>query len=212
MKHPFLIALLCIAQNVFSQDYKFFIEKEGKLAPLSETEFNKSIDHTRNVEVYVENESGKMGVIFTRKRDGKLTPDEMKLLHSFLNEKDLHTNGHDYIVINYVTSSPKIEAGSTTSGWYILDQKYLKKLKKEGTESVFFIYNENQNEATNYYARKHINWVSDTSNFILQLLFPAEGSMANAAVIRPDGTFKAYLGEYTPDEVYTMIEELKKMP
>lgn len=212
MKTAMKIVIVACALSVtgVSAQRKYYIEQNGTLNPTTQAYFEKSIDYNKNVDVYLENDTSEIAVLYVRRREGKLDSEKMNLLRKYLKQISGGAVIENHlIIINYITSVPVIEPKEPISNWYILNKNYTTRLKKE-TPNYYFIYNEAQTEAKNHYNRKYIKLYPDTGSNLLKLLFPAEANYGNAAVIRPDGTFITYLGEYGPDEVYRMIESFKK--
>lgn len=206
-----VLALFC-SNLLFAQDMKYYIEENGKLLPTTKVIFERSIDYTKNVDVYLENDKGQMGILYIRRREGKLDAEQMIALKKYLKEySGTNINKDEYIVIDYITAAPVDDSIS----WFSIKNKtrkhYTKKINRITSAKNFVIYNmEGRTKWIPNGDKK--DCIADKSNFILKLLFVAQANYGNAAVIRPDGTYITYLGEYGPDEVYKKIKSLKAMP
>jgi len=91
------------------------------------------------------------------------------------------------------------------------NKKFTKKLNKIVPCKRFEIFKEHgRNDTFPDKYKKEWNWIPDINDYILKLFFPAEALYGSVAVIRPDGTFMAYLGEYEEERVFEMVEKLKE--
>jgi hypothetical protein len=66
---------------------KYYIEQNGTLHPTTQASFEKSIDHTKNVDVYLENDTSEIAVLYVRRREGKLDEAKLKQLKAFLQQR-----------------------------------------------------------------------------------------------------------------------------
>ncbi|MFP5436196.1 MAG: hypothetical protein ACLGH8_00235 [Bacteroidia bacterium] len=206
------VSILFYCNLTTAQDMKYYTEENGKLLPTTKVAFEKSIDHSKNVDVYLENNEGQIGVLYIRRREGKLDAEQMTALKKYLKEysrKDI--NKDEYIVIDYITAAPVNDSISWFSIWNKTSKHYTKKINRITSSKNFVVYNmEGRTRWIPNGDKK--DCIADKNNVILKLFFVAQANYGNAAVIRPDGTYITHLGEYGPDEVYNMIKTLKAMP
>lgn len=211
LKIIILFFLFC-SNPITAQDMKYFIEENETLLPTNKVTFEKSIDHSKNVDVYLENDNRQIGVLYIRKREGKLDAKMVEKLKSFLKIKSgTDIKSDEYIVIDYITAAPVNDSISWFSIGNKTSNRYTKKINRIISSKNIVIYN--TDGRTKWMPSKDKKeCIADENNFILKLLFVAQANYGNAAVIRPDGTYITYLGEYGPDEVYNMMKTLKAMP
>ncbi|WP_116787683.1 hypothetical protein [Flavobacterium psychrotrophum] len=207
LKKAMLLLLFAFSFISNAQNLKYYIEIDKKLTLTTKTDFEKSIDYKKNIDVYLESNDSKIAVLFERKRYGKLTKDEIDELRKFLKEQgNIRVTASKYIIIDYVTSVP-FDDDYPLPIHYATKKAYLKKLNNTVPQQHFAIYNDHpRNEQ---YAVHHTRAFADKENYILKLLFTAEGDYGNVAVISPDGSFISHLGEYDGDTVLEMINKLK---
>ena len=190
---------------------KYYIEENGKLLPTTKITFEKSIDHSKNVDVYLENDNGQIGVLYIRRRDGKLDAEQMKELKTFLKtQSGMSVNDNEYIGIHYLSAQPETDINEGGKYGY-LERKAQRKLLKIVPSKYFHIYATGGRNGKITAKDKEV-LTKDENRFIHKIFFPVEMNYGNVVVVRPDGTYKVYLGEYNPDEIYKMAEALKAMP
>jgi len=202
--------LFCI-HPMTAQEMKYYIEENGKLFLTTKVTFEKSIDHSKNVDVYLENDKGQIGIVYIRRRDGKLDAEQMKELKAFLKaQSGISVNDNEYIGIHYLSAQPETDAIHIGTHGY-RERKTQRKLLKIVPSKYFHIYAAGgRNDKITAKDKKVLT--KDENRFIHKMFFPVEMNYGNVVVVRPDGTYKIYLGEYNPDEIYKMAEALKAMP
>lgn len=194
-----------------AQDRKHYIEDNGKLQQTTQAIFQKSIDHSKNVDVYLENDTSEIAVLYTRRRKGKLDAEKMMTLKNFLRQSGISINDNEYICINYQTSTPvndPVQSGMYTSS---LEKKIQKKLSVIVPSKYVRVYSPGgRNDG--FSEKQKQTFLADDSHLIHKMFFPVEFNYANVVVVKPDGTYQVYFGEHNPDEIYKMTEALKAMP
>lgn len=66
---------------------KYYIEQNGTLHPTTQAYFEKNIDYTKNVDVYMENDTSEIAVLYVRRQEGKLDDAKLKQLKAFLQQR-----------------------------------------------------------------------------------------------------------------------------
>jgi hypothetical protein len=147
--------------------------------------------------------------LITRRIKGKLNTEQLQSLKNyFQKENSIPIEQDDYIVINYVTSYPIIENEKMKSKWSIYQEDYIKELHKKIKCKQFWIHDIIQ-ENLEPYSFKHIKWLKENDEFIKKMFYEYVTNYGNVTIVKPDGHYYTFLGEYGPDEVYEGITELK---
>lgn len=195
------------AQN----EVKYYIENDGKLTPTTQELFDKEIDYKKNIDVYFEKGNEKIGVLYKRKQQGKLsTEDTAAIIHFLENGSGKKVDTNKPVIINYITSTIPLKPEDIQSKWQILQRLYKKESRKRVGSNLFFTYNKNQKHTPEYYKRSYIDWIADNDDLLLPKLFKFEGNYGNVAIIMPDGSYMVHYGEYENETPFYMISLLKK--
>ncbi|MBC5842135.1 MAG: hypothetical protein K2Y30_15660 [Flavobacteriaceae bacterium] len=202
-----IIILICFTSLLFGQrKQKVFYNEIGE--KVEKQKFTESIDHHKNLDVYYENDTTKVGMLVTRQKFGHLDKMTFMNLKEYLTEisaKRIDTTQN--IVINYLTAFPKKAANTKSrSNWNILDNDYLENLHKIADISQFWI-NAPESDNLHYYHADRIKWIADRNNLFKKLFFPYEIRYGNYILIKPDGKFYYYLGEHSKNDI---LENSKK--
>lgn len=202
-----IIIIFLISFKGFSQTKSsvFYNEKNEKI---TKQEFNNSKNYTKNLDLYFENDTLKIGLLIKREKFGILKSNAFKRLKNYLSEiSQVKIDSTKNIVINYLTALPKkAENTKSRSTWNVLDKNYIKKLHKIADINQFWICSP-KSDNLKYYHQNKINWIRDKSNLFSELFFPYEVRYGNYILIKPDGEFYYYLGEHSK---YQILENSKK--
>ena len=201
------LLIFLIPISGFSQEKEeIFYDESG--VEVTEESFLASIDHRKNLDLYFENDSTLYGILVTRQRFGKLDEETFNNLKSYLiSLSGTSIDSTENIVVNYLSPNPGIEKDSKEkSAGNIFDRNYLKKLHKIPNIKQFWI---NSPEADNleHYHRNRIDWLADKENVFEELFFPYKIKSGNFLLIKPDGSYYYYLGEYGKDQVWEASEK-----
>ncbi len=112
------------------------------------------------------------------------------------------------IVINYLSSIPKVDDAEGKSKWTLLEfpNRISRQLKTWYNAEHFWI---NSPGATNleYYHQGKINWISDSKRMLNKLFFPYEVPYGHFVLIKPDGSFLYLLGEHNKADFKRYADE-----
>lgn len=190
--------------SISAQQMKYYIEQNDILIPITKEVFDEK-DRWMYTEAYRQNETETATILYLRRHQGKLDNGKLELLKQHLKEMSgARVVENNYIIINYITSFPKIKRGDRKSEWYITDKDYNERQRKK-TPNIYFVYNPEQKHAVKHFGRKYISVYPDKENKILNVLFPAQGKYSNVAVIKADGTFATYIGGHSPHEIDELL-------
>jgi len=192
-----------ITLNTYGQEkQKIFINENGK--EIKEQTFYNAIKSIKKRHLYFENDTLQYHVIFLKEKYGQLSKKELITLKSYL----LAVSGRkidstENIVINYLTASSSLNESSNygKSNWNILDRNYLRKLHKIANINQFWFHS-SITENLKYYHQKRINWIVDKDNLLKRMFFPFETPYENYLLIKPNGAYYYYIGEYSKFEVW----------
>ena len=201
--------LFCINASGQNKIYKFYGE-EGQ--QISREKFYKTRYNGENIPMYFENDTAKFGILFYKENYGKLNDSSFRSLKNYLYDlKKVKIDSADFIVINYLTKVPGEEQKKhrTRTTWNIFDRNYVRKLKRKNNVSHFWISSlENQN--LKYFYSNRINWLTDRRGVIPELFFPFEYTYGYYIIIKPNGEYYYFIGEYGKQNVWEKTREFAK--
>ena len=190
----------------FSQEkpLKYF-DLEGN--ELTREDFFKSKDFDEVISLYFENDSIRFGTYIKRKIIGKLNESELIIFKSFLQELDSSKfDSTKNIVLNYISENPKKTWTKPLKyTWNIYNVDYLTKLHKLAEINQYWIISP-KNEDIEYYRNEKLNCFIDKDNFIKDLFFIYEINCGNFVIIKPNGEYLVYLGEYGKSTVWESVK------
>ncbi|MFK7781959.1 hypothetical protein, partial [Psychroserpens sp.] len=173
---------------------------------ISKQEFTDIKRNRKNLDLYFENDTTQIGLLFTRQKFGQLDKKTFSNLKSYLTQiSKKPINSTQNIVINYLTEYPitKIDS-SLKSSWNVLDKDYPKKLNRIADINQFWITSPESSMKNyyHYYIRYKIDWIRDKENLIKKLFFPYEVKYGIYILIKPDGKFYYYIGEHSKFQIW----------
>ena len=203
-----LLFLFLFSVSGFSQNKSYnFYNEEGQR--ISRKEFYKTRYNRGNFPVYVENDTARFGILYYNENYGKLNDSSFKYLKNYLNDlKQVEIDSADIIVINYLTSVPDEEQKKhrTRTTWNIFDRNYTRKLERKNNVSHFWISSLEKHKLKYFYSNR-INWLTDREGVIPGLFFPFDFTYGYFIIIKPDGEYYYFIGEYGKQNVWSKTEE-----
>ncbi|MFN0033718.1 MAG: hypothetical protein ACKVUS_01540 [Saprospiraceae bacterium] len=209
MKHLLFLALLLLSFNLFSQGKKAYYYDQN-FTPLSEKDFWKDKDISKRLHLSYDVDTAKIFVKVTREQRGRIHVDSLKLLKRDL---EISTNypidSTHLIVIDYYPGKDPCNSGGTQDRTAIKNdhKSYLSKLHSLAPISQFYIYC--LKEGLERYKGIY-NWKPDLNNRIENTFFQLHYPCGSLVVIRPDGLFVTWYGEYSNQQVWDYVKELRK--
>lgn len=178
---------------------------------ISKKEFYQKRNYDINVDVYVQTDSLIIGALIPRVNYGKLSDIELNQLRQYLGKISgkIFPSTH-FIIINYLSSTPKKPYYGRKSHWTILDKSYTRKLKKMDNVSQIWVNNPD-NVLLEYFHSDRINWNEDILRIIETTFFPFEIEFGSFAIINPNGNYLVRWAEYGPQNVFDFLETCKKL-
>tara|TARA_R100000935_G_scaffold47857_1_gene72076 strand:+ start:638 stop:1303 length:666 start_codon:yes stop_codon:yes gene_type:complete len=207
MRNYILYLILIISTTIYSQKKSsvYYDENDNKL---TEKEFFRNKEYSKNLDLYFENDSIQFGILVRRYQFGTLDKYTFEKLKSYLTQiSEIEIDSTKNIVINYLSSLPEKKYNTIPkSTWNILDTDYLKKLYKIAEIEHFWISSPRSDNLI-YYHQDDINWLKDKEDFFKNVFFPYEIKYGNYILIKPDGSYYYYLGEYSKYEIWEKSEK-----
>ncbi len=210
MKKTILILIYILSFKVCAQEVsiKFYNENGHEI---TKEVFINTRDYSKNIDIYFGNDTREFGFLVKRKNYGKLTDKLHTQFRTYLNK--LSGNKLDStksIVINYLSAIPrKKETGEGRSRWNIFNKDYLKRLHKI-TDVMHFWINSPSCDNLKYHYSNKINWLSDTDKILSKLFFPYDIKYGYYVLIKPNGDYFYYLGEYGKKQVWDKVNKFLK--
>ncbi|OUR91071.1 hypothetical protein A9Q87_11385 [Flavobacteriales bacterium 34_180_T64] len=153
-----------------------------------------------------ENDTSTTSVLHPRKVYGKLNKTDLDSLRSKLNSisESNPISYKSHIVINYFSGNYPISLKKPT-GWNIYHNDYKRKLDRIIDSNMYWIYNDIEDLK---FQRKKRLWVKDEEHFIKNLFFPFHIPYGNFVIIKPDGNYICFYGEYGKQSVWNVAKEI----
>ena len=204
----FLILLLfpifLYSQNDFKNIY-YYKEDGNKITQSEFFRLNSSYDYISNS---YEKESDLIKVLIKRKRLGTIAKDDYVKLMEVFPEVSFESN--HYIVVEYVPSNPKDRLDQQRLYGYVYGNPFIKKIRSQKNVSLVYISDQMNFPKILKFQNKKRLFIKDEKNTFKNYFYPFEMQYHNVTIIRNDGKYITFLGEHSPDDVYKLLEELKK--
>lgn len=208
MKYLFILSLSLLSTIVFAQNKKTYFLKED-LTQTSEKAFWKDKDAPGLLHLKYYADTADFYVKVTREHTGILSKDSLNLLKKDLEQSaGASIDPGNMIVIDFYPGKDACNSGGTTDRAVMkkYHDEYLKKLHSLAPISQFYIYG--QKEGVERYDCIG-TWNPDLNSRVKYNFFPLDYPCGSVVVIRPDGQFKSYFGEYSKDQVWDFVKQLK---
>ncbi len=202
MKSLLHFAMLFLSIATFGQKKAInFYDESGK--EITKEIFVKSIDHSKNIDLYFENDSLNYALLVIREKEGQLENKTFARLKNYLAElSGAPIDSTKNIVINYLSGLPKYNGDSEPLlNLYTLESDYLKKLHRIAKIQQFWIHSP-ETENPEEYIKNNYNWIADKNRFFMDVFFRYEFPYGNYILIKPDGKFYFYLGEHSKERIW----------
>lgn len=200
----FLISIISLS-SLFSQDKKKKFYNED-IQEITEKEFYNQNNNRVNLPLYFESDSIISGVLIKRENKGKLT--SKKYAETLKNISPNKKLKNDFIIIIYYPGKDKCNGREIVSTWNIFDKDYEKKLKKNNSVDLFWIYKNDEN--LKFYHPDDVLWQKDKNEFIEKLFFELHYPCFSAVVIDKQGNYISYFGEFGKHNIWEIVKKLKK--
>lgn len=209
MKKSILIGLMFLSFNLFGQRKKSFYYDENMVL-ISKKEFWKDKQDANKLHLNYDTDTGGIFVKVIRERRGVLDKNTLDGI-----KKDLASSANtsidpaNLIVVDYYPGKDKCNSTGTTDRDFIKNyhEEYLKNLHALAPVSQFNIYS--QKEGLERYKGIY-EWSPDLNDRIKKTFFKYHCPCGSVVVIRPDGNYIAYCGEYSKEWVWGCVRELIK--
>ncbi|WP_394907500.1 hypothetical protein [uncultured Mesonia sp.] len=152
--------------------------------------------------------------LIRRENTGTLQPStflQLKQYLSALSGKEIREN--ENIVINYLSRYPEKNqptGHSSRSKWNIYHKNYLKKLHQLAPIKQFWMHSPTI-KTLDYHHANRLNWLADEKDALFILFLKKTVALGNYILIKPDGRYYYYLGEYGKDHVLRQGEDFFKL-
>ena len=200
----FLLPCFAFAQT---KPIRYFDEN---MSTISKKEYEQDRKNPNFLHLEFDLDTAKYYVKTTREHSGQMPAETLQLL-----KKDLEATSQtaipaeQLIVIDYYPGpDPCNTSGTTDKSWIKADHaEYQKALHKSGPVFQCYIYS--RKEGLERYEGIYA-WYPDLHDRVRQLFFKMHYPCGSVVVIRPDGKYKSYYGEYASETVLAMIGALRE--
>ena len=210
MKKVLLILVTLSVFSSYSQEKQVrFYDINGK--EITRDKFYKNKDYSKNLDLYFENDSIQYGLLIKRMNFGKLNKIQFGNLKKYINKlSNTKIDSTKNIVINYLSSLPKkSENSKSRATWNIFDKDYLRKLHRIAEIQQFWI-NSPENDNLKYFHSNTIDFISDKDKLFEKMFFPYQIYYGNYLIIKPNGLYVTYAGEYGKQSVWELTKKFIK--
>ena len=197
-KTKFVLLLLIFSQIIFSQEKTkkdYFYDENWK--PISRLKFQNKIKNRNYKLIYkaVENDTAFIGKLILRESFGFLDKRKKIRLINYLEKiTSSKIDSTDIIIINFYFEDKGSRCKDCCVKHYTSDKKYIKSLKKNKGIKQFFIIEKD-------FLFKKNNVFNDVHALIQKLFFNYVFYCGNYVIIKPNGDFLRYYGEYSQDKI-----------
>ncbi|MDH7444814.1 hypothetical protein [Aquimarina sp. 2201CG14-23] len=197
----YLVVIICILYSSLCQSQK---EKETRIffdtigQEVSPEQFYALARELKNISLFFTDGPILMGFLIPREHHGQLQKEDYSIFTQHLtNISGKKVDTTKTIVIDYLSAQSKKKRSETDrkSSWRILTPYHAKKLKKITNGQHYWIYSP-ENYDIDYYRTNKINWLEDKNKILEQLFFAYEVQFSIFLMVKPDGRFMIYYGEY----------------
>lgn len=200
-----LFSLLCCSVFSFGQEIQFFDVQGNRI---DKTKFERQLDNRVNLALSFQKGKITETRLLTRRMTGILSQDTLKVILSNLKELEANKVNHaKMIIINYHQGNDACNtSGSTDPLQYAMwINHYKDQVARLPNTSQFFI---SATKDVPERSKGVIEWYIDKSTFIEKSFFKFQYPCGSFVIIKPDGKYLAYFGEYAKD---MLIKEAKKL-
>jgi len=142
----------------------------------------------------IENDTALIGKLMLREEIGKISAEDRTLLVNYLKKlTKLKVDTSNTIVINFFFKPENDPKGSCIDN-YTSDYSYKRYFKKNTNAQQFFVTQQGFG-----YKKKHV--YEDKENLVRHLLFKYYFGCGNYIIIKPNGDYLLWRGEYKQDEI-----------
>lgn len=205
-KRALIVLLLIVFNGILHSQNKVEKYYNSNFESISDKEFLASLENRIYRYTRFELEDQFACVLYKRKTNGKLSPEELLILNESLLKKG-NLNNNITIIIFYPGRDIYNETDHITT-WNVFDSDYLRKLKRINSTNNFWIFKSEGD--LKYYQPEKADWKKDDNQIIEKLFFKIHYPCFSSAVIDKDGNYILNLGEFGKDEVWDAVKELTK--
>ncbi|GEQ86680.1 hypothetical protein ULMS_21880 [Patiriisocius marinistellae] len=190
LKQYFLFFVIVISQNIIAQDKPhLYFNKDGK--EIAKDDYCRRCEIQYFIPVEIENDSIIKHVIIPRQIMGVLNKKELMQVQQFIgNTVNRKIYKNHIIILNYFTTK------NSNIKHYTNNKGYIKKCKKDETISQFFI-----TEKDFKFTSRKTPIFEDITGNIARIFFQNSNINCSYVIIKPDGYYYTYLGEYPQDRI-----------
>lgn len=200
---PITVFFLMIGFCLFAQKKEIkYYDFAGN--EVSKNQFHSKINHSHNLDIYIETDSLIIGKLINRKKHGKLNKIELSQLTQYLSKISGKQISSKIIFIHYIyygNLDPK------NQNWHYLE-KDLGKLNK--IDNVHYIFITNPGSLLLNFHENQIDWVEDTNRIIENVFFPFKFVTESFVVIDSRGNYISAYFEYSYQGIIDLIKEIKR--
>lgn len=206
MKTKLLILILgFITVSTFGQKKEIYLNDD--LVEITQADFKKTDIQYQFYNLRFELDTLIANVKVQRIRKGKISNemlDSIKSELSTISGDSIPKN--NFIVINYYHGLDRCNSSGDKSYVRAKYKRFLKKIKKNGNVSQFFMYK--SPEGTKEYA-KQLKWIKDEFGTIEKLFLPLHYPCGSYVLIDSDGNYYIQKGEYNIERIIDLLKDKK---
>jgi|TARA_B110000908_G_C10014958_1_gene340322 hypothetical protein len=194
----------------YSQEKKNKFYNESSVE-ISKNKFLNTHNNNKNLAIYLENDSIKFNLLINRKKSGNLNGKSFNAFKKHLDELNgTQLDSTKNKVIIYLSATPNISPNiNLKTTWNIFDNDYLKKLNRIDDLEILWIHSP-MRKNLEYFHSDRINWVADKGDVLKNLFFEYETSYGNFIIVKPNGQYFYYLGEFGKQHVLRYTRKFLK--
>ena len=177
---------------------------------ITREKFNSS---EKTLSLFFENDTMSFGVSLKRENYGRLDANTLDQFHNYLSKiSGRKIDSTKNIVINYITGYPKRKDNTKEkSTWNVLKfpKEYRNRLNRKANADQFWVHSPD-NDNLEYYHSEKIEWYNDKERIFESLFFPYEVAYGNFILLKPNGEYFFFLGEYGEYEIWHFVNSFLK--
>jgi hypothetical protein len=190
-KHFFLFLLMAITSGLASAQGIRFYDVDGK--ELKQEEFLKKRNPRHNLALSFQEGRATITRLVKREKTGHLQQDSLQQLFQAIKTATGHSPANKLLIINYADTCPIQDPRSTnTAATKERHEAYRSGIAKIQNSAQFYIHSDqSKNHCNNL-----LNWIPDPGSVVQRSFFEYNYPYGGYVIIRPDGRYYAYYGEY----------------
>ncbi len=203
-----IFTTLCILGSCFSFSQKkdYYYNEFG--AEITKKEYKKrGRSRTDFLFLSYDIDTAYVNIIEKRKVIGRVHPDTLATI-----KRNIEVSigealpPHSYLIINYYPGMDRCNASGSKSFVLSKYKSFAKRIGKDENTLQFFVYKDKKGLDILY---DELTWIPDENNTLQNNFFVNHYPCGSFVVIKEDGLFILYKGEYATSQIFEHLKELK---